>query len=408
MRRPLRRTAALLAFLPLSLAAAGIASAQDNILIYGNSITRARTPLYLSDLVEQAGGPAPNIETYIFGDKNTSDYLANQGLISSRLPAGETWKAVIVQGGTLETTTLFGFDPAVFESNMVALAGAFFAHSPQGLFIGHETGADHPDSARYPAWFPDAATWLGFSQVAYENARQQIAAAYPSNPAPRTAPQGTVFADTAGYPLGLFDPDLHHFRRNGQILCALLHYQAIYGGQLCDLDVDYGVSTPLVDRLIADNVSEALWKRLVGWADRSLPAGQRPYPGSSEDFQLRVVVGSGLNHTCTYDDAMPGDTLSLEAFSPLDSADHLPAAIFVELLPAGGLPPAAGVPAWHLNPSSQRIYANLPDLSGGAVTTTIPAAVSGLTYFTQAVSRMPSSAAGFVYATSDAKVIHIQ
>ena len=119
------------------------AMAQDNILIYGNSIIDGPTPDYLSDLVVESGSPAPNIVGFIVGNGTTTTYVSNQGLISSSLPTGQTWDTMIVQGGTLETTNFMG-NVVAFQANMLTLGGALFSHSPQAQFIGHENGSGPP------------------------------------------------------------------------------------------------------------------------------------------------------------------------------------------------------------------------------------------------------------------------
>lgn len=384
------------------------ASAQDNIFIFGNSIIDDDVSEYLSDIVVQSGQPAPNVVTDFGPDQNTSDYVASQGLISSSLPAGETWKAMIVQGGTVETTTLFGFDPALFHANMLTLAGTFFAHSPGGLFVGHETGADHPSSSRYPAWFPDAATWLGYSQVAYAGAEAAILAAHPANPAPRTAHQGTVFASTAGYPLNLFTNDEHHHSIRGRILDAILHYQTIYGGRLCDLPVDFGQSTPLVNRLMADGISIHQWRRLAAFADRSLPSNQREFPGSNSDLQLRLGINTGMVNLCTYHDATAGDTLQVRAFSPLGGFTAHTTSVYSQLVPTGSTPAATMVPGLYLNQDQARLVVRFPDLTGGAFTTAIPTGLAGNSLWFQAISRSPAGTPPNEIALTDAKVITLQ
>jgi hypothetical protein len=179
----------LSALLPLA-----AAHAQDNVLVYGNSIVFSPTVPYFQNLVQQTGAPQPNVVTFILGDQTTSHYVGQIGLITNSLPAGQTWRAMVVEGGTREN--LPGWGNPAFQSNMLALANAFFGHSPAGLFIGHEIGADHPSSANYPSVSPNPATWLSYSHNAYAAAATAISAAHPTNPRPRIAPQGTCFAAT--------------------------------------------------------------------------------------------------------------------------------------------------------------------------------------------------------------------
>lgn len=397
-----------LPFAGLLFALSSAAHAQDDILIYGNSIIEDWVVDYLHDIIVESGRPAPNIVDLVGPDLTTAEYLLNQGLITSSLPAGETWEAMIVQGGTVEVTNILGFDPADFEANMVALAGAFYAHSPQGLFVGHETGADHPNSNRYPAWFANAAEWLAFSQTAYANAQAAIHATYPAAPLARIAPQGTVFANTAGYPNNVFTNDDHHHSVRGQILDAMLHYQALYGGSLEALDVDLTQSTPLTSRLLSQGVDQNAWNRLAGFADRSLRRGLRPHPGSDDDFQLRVSVVSPVVNLLVEQEAAAGDTLYLRPFSPLDSTETYQAVVYSQFLPTGTTPVAGTIPGTLFDPASARVQAVFPDLLGGSATMTIPPGLAGNSLWFQAVSRAPATSSAFPIVVSDGKVVHLQ
>ncbi len=380
---------------------------QDNILIYGNSIIDGPTPDYLSDLVVESGAPAPNIVRFIIGNGTTSNYVGAQGLITNSLASGQDWTAMIVQGGTVETTPNLG-NPAAFHNNMLTLANVFFGHSPQGLFVGHETGADHPNSSRYPAWFPDAATWLSYPQAAYARAADAINVAHPTSPPVRTARQGTCWASTAGYPLVLYRNDLHHLTAQGEALCACLYFIEIYGGRIEDLGVDYAVPTPLVNRLMADGISEAQWERLVGFADRSQPRSVRPYPGSDSDFQLRVGVNTSITTLTSTKSAVAGDSLFVRLTSPLDSTELYPAGVYFQWLPTGTPPTLGNIPGLQLDRTLLGVYFAVPDLTGGPVVQSVPTGMSGSNLWLQATSRAPTGSTGFPLMLSDAQVIEVQ
>jgi hypothetical protein len=158
-------------------------AAQDNILVYGNSIIDGPTIGFFEDLVAQTGQPSPNVVTWIAGNQSTTNYVNQIGLITSSLPTGQTWRAMVVTGATLETTNFMG-NPVAFQANMLTLGNALFAHSPNARFVGHETGADHPNSSRYPAWFPDAQRLRPRHLV--DNSRPGAATVRQSNPAATT------------------------------------------------------------------------------------------------------------------------------------------------------------------------------------------------------------------------------
>jgi hypothetical protein len=392
----------LCAVLLSALLVLAVAPAQDNVLVYGNSIVFSPTVPYLKDLVVQTGAPQPNVVEFIGGDQTTTNYVNQIGLITTSLPAGQTWRAMVVCGGTRENVPSLG-NPAAFQSNMGTLADAFFAHSPAGWFVGHETGADHPNSTTaYPAVAPDPATWLAWSHDAYATAAVAITAAHPGNAPARVAEQGTCFAATAGYPTFIYKlNDLHHLSLQGKLLSAMLWYVQIYGGRIEDIAVDFTVSTPLVTRLIADGIDHDEWLRLVGFADASQPASNRPYPGSDGDFQLRSAVGSSLTNLVTHKAAITGSTLRLEPFSPLAIAQNAPAVVYGELIMIG-LPPSGMSPLW-LDPNEMRVLVELSDLAG-PVDMAIPPGLIGQALWLQAVSFGPGGSRTY----SDAQLVEIQ
>ncbi|MCK5944604.1 MAG: hypothetical protein KAI24_21630, partial [Planctomycetes bacterium] len=400
LRRGLRAASLfLLSSLPVSLA-----SAQDNVLIYGNSIVFAPTVAFFSDLVVQAGLPEPHIVQSIGPDQKTSHYVNQSGLITTGVPAGETWRAMIVQGGTIENNQNIG-NPSAFQSNMMTLANALFAHSPNALFVGHETGADHPNSTSYPGAAPDPATWLQWSHDGYAAAAAAITAAHPSSPPAVVAEQGTAFASTAGYPSWLYLSDHHHLSNQGRLLSAMLWYIEIYGGRVEDIEVDFSVSTPLVAQLQASSISEEKYYRLVGLADRSQPAADRPFPGSDADFQLRTIVNGTHSNLLTYKVATAGDTLRVKMASPLGASQSAPAAVYAQFVPPGQLPNGGLPPQLWLDASQMHALVEVTDLNGGPTDLIVPSGFAGYTMWLQAASRDAATNA-IIY--SDAQQVRLR
>lgn len=387
------------------------ALAQDNILIYGNSIINGPTVGFFADLVAQTGAPTPNVVSWIGNDKSTTDYVAQLGLVASSLPVGQTWHAMIVEGATLETTTInmppYVGDPVAFQANMLTIANAYFAHSPNGLFVGHETGADHPSSSRYPSWFAGAATWLAFPQAAYAQAAEAITAAHPNSPAVRIAHQGTCYANTIGYGFQFYQNDDHHLSDMGKALVACLYYIEIYGGRIEDIAVDFSVSTPLVSRLLNNGINEAKWKRIVGFADRSQPRDLRPLPGTDSDFQLRIGFVSNSVDLTSHKQATAGTQMFFKLISPLDANTFATAGVYMQILPTGTQPNSGGFPGLQLDRGLMGTWFGVADLTGPAVMQTIPAGLAGNTIWVQGVSRGPSGSATYPLALSDAQHIDI-
>jgi hypothetical protein len=128
----------------------------------------------------------------------------------------------------------------------------------------------------------------------------------------RLALQGTAVAETTGYDITLFAPDLHHLSNRGKLLCALLYYTQIYDARACEFLVDYSVPTPLVTRLQSNGITKMEYDAYVGYADCVMERSRRPYPGSDSDFQLRSGINVSLNNLCPMKTATAGDVLSLE------------------------------------------------------------------------------------------------
>ena len=385
----------------------GVAPAQDNILVYGNSILDDSYAGYVSDLIVESGQPAPNLVKFIVANGTTTTFLNNSGLITNSLPSGETWDAMIIQGGTIETTFVLGNDPQVFLANMNSLANIYYAHSPQGLFVGHQTGADNENSNNYPTFFPDPETWLSFPVRAYAAAKQQIDLAHPNNPPVRVAPQGVAMAETAGYAPALFESDFHHLSDQGEAWAACLHFLQLYGGRICDIQPDFNGNSPLVQRLLSDNIDEAKWNRIAGWADASQPRALRQYPGSDDDFQMRSAINATITHLCPDLTAAVGDTLNIRLVSPLGAYDNDAAGVYMQVLPTGIQPNGGAFPRLILDHTQMTTWWAVPDLSGGVVPFTIPANLSGMTIWIQAVSRGASNTPGYPLTLSDAQAVSI-
>jgi hypothetical protein len=375
-------------------------------LLYGNSIISGVVVPYLGDVVEQSGQPRPLMTTFIVGNATTTTYVSNIGLITSSLPPGTHWKAMVVEGGTIETTPLG--NPTAFEPNMLTLAGALYGHSPQARFVGHETGADHPNSSNYPALFPDPPTWLAYPQAAYASARAAIDAAHPTALPARLALQGTAVAETTGYDITLFAPDLHHLSNRGKLLCALLYYTQIYDARACELLVDYSVSTPLVTRLQSNGITKMEYDAYAGYADRVMDRRRRPYPGSDSDFQLRSGINVSLNNLCPMKTATAGDVLSLEVVSPLGAGDPHATSVYGQILPTGTPPLPQTVRGLHLDLSQSLALLSAPDLSSATNARVVPPGLTGYTVWMQAGSAMPPGTLGFTVALSDAQTLDIQ
>ena len=165
--------------------------------------------------------------------------------------------------------------------------------------------------------------------------------------------------------------------------------------------------TPLVTRLMADNINEDKWNRIVGFADRSQPRGSRAFPGSDSDFQLRLGVNTNSTDLRTYKSATAGDTLTLRLFSPLQSADPFLAAVYFQFLPTGVLPPLGTIPGLQLDRTQLAVYYAIPDLTVPNVTQTVPAGMAGMSLWLQGVSRAPTGTS-FPLMLSDAHVVEIQ
>ena len=260
--------------------------------------------------------PAPNIVSSIVGGA-TGNHVGQLGLVTSSLPAGQTWRAMVVQGATFETTDYLTGDVAA-RGSRIRRRGSHSRKQPM------------------------------------THAAEVITAAHPASPPIQITKQGTCWTNTIDYELDYCQNDLRHLNKRGKILVACLYYLEIYGGRIADIPVDFRVSTPLVDAMIAGNSDEA--------------SGTRSLATPIARSRWRLPANPA-NRDASHDGRIPG---------------------------------------LHLERSQMTSWFAVPDLTGSAVLRNIPNGLAGNTIWVQGTSRGPSGSSAFPDTFSDAQQFVIQ
>ncbi len=224
------------------LALSAPANADENLLFYGNSFTLGSwstrsVPDLVNDIAVAAGQPDPYVVTAAVGGWSLADHLAsNTDVISSGIPAGQTWDYVILQDYSTRPTHIG--DLAAHRADFVSMYQTVAAHSPDAQVIGFETWARAPGHEIYdgsPPEFPGGPAQMqqelrdGYAlSTADVNA---LAGAETS----RVAPVGDAWEYTDWS--NLHASDLYHANNRGTLLASLVIYGTIYQDDVSDLDL---------------------------------------------------------------------------------------------------------------------------------------------------------------------------
>jgi len=137
---------------------AGSSQAGINILFYGNSFTLGSgstrsVDALVNDIALAAGQADPYTLSAAVSGQSLSYHLAyNTAVISSGLPAGQTWDYVVLQDYSTQPTHLGSV--AVHRADFAAMYQTVAAHSPDVKVIGFETWARAPGHSFYTGATP--------------------------------------------------------------------------------------------------------------------------------------------------------------------------------------------------------------------------------------------------------------
>lgn len=235
--------------------------AETKLLFYGNSFTLGSwSTRSVSDLVNDIAVSAGQEDPYVVSAAeegwSLADHLANNtAVISSGIPAGQTWDYVILQDYSTRPTHIG--DLAAHRADFVSMYQEVAAHSPAARVIGFETWARAPGHESYEGGSP--AFPGGPAQM-----QQELRDGYALSTADvnglagagtsRVARVGDAWEFTNWS--NLHAPDLYHANNRGTLLASLVIYGTIYEDDVSDIDLtnvlaSLGMPGPYGDYLAA-------------------------------------------------------------------------------------------------------------------------------------------------------------
>jgi hypothetical protein len=323
--------------------ASSLAGQGKNLLFYGSSYSVYSWGYGVPELVQriatEAGRPSPTIVQAIVGGATLQTHATapNQiAAIHNSLPAGQTWDHVVVQGSSLEATSHFGFDPAVFRSNAVTILGNVRTHSPAATAVLFQTWAEAAGHMYYPTPWAGPIAMHNAIRGNYDLAVGDLNAAFGAGAAAKAA-VGDAMALLEWNPQW-YDPDLSHPGPAMTLLAAMCIYTSVYGTRVCDIDPDFTPGSPLALALTPHGIGEATWNHLAGLADRSAHATRRRYPGSGDHLLLESATGSDPLTACPVEQITDGTVLQLRLRSMSGVYDAAVGALMVDFILTGSPP----------------------------------------------------------------------
>lgn len=240
------RKATALAACSILIGASAIASGDEpkHLLFYGNSFTASGGGVHLlvRDIAVAAGFPTPHVYGRIVSGQTLEYHLATgTSVITSGIPAGEFWDAVVLQEYSTRPTShpTDGNIPAFFAAAQ-GLYEAVQDHSPNAQAVLFETWARAPGHSVYPGIWPGPGNMQEELRTNYGLCNALLNDMGTSE----IAPVGDAF-EVGGFDLSLYGGDLYHASNRGALLISLVIYGTIYDDRTTD-DIDLsGVATRL-------------------------------------------------------------------------------------------------------------------------------------------------------------------
>lgn len=235
-----KRSAPLAAIVLLVVATSAHAEPKS-LLFYGNSFTgnAGGVHLMVRDIATAAGHETPHIYGRIVSGQTLQYHLATgTSVITSGIPAGDRWDAVVLQEYSTRPTThpTDGNVPA-FRAAAQGLYQAVLDHSPDAQAVLYETWARNPGHHFYPGIWSGAPEMQAQLRENYNSASDLLNTIGTSE----VARVGDAF-EAGGFDNSLYAGDLYHQNNRGALLAALVLYGTIYD-DITTSDIDL---TPLM------------------------------------------------------------------------------------------------------------------------------------------------------------------
>lgn len=214
-----------------------------NLLYYGNSYTYGfgstrSVPQMVADIAVTVGHPAPNsVSTTLGGATLWYHNLQSTEVISTGLPAGQTWDRVIMQDQSLMCTIFGSVD--LHRQAFIQLFGKVRQHSPNATAVGYQTWSRaplHPYFTSPETLFPGgAAEMTAQIKNGYDLSTQDAIAAFGPGTS-KVARVGEAWQAAKWDRLHIDDQS--HAQNRGSLLAAMVIYSTIYGDATLQ-DIDY-------------------------------------------------------------------------------------------------------------------------------------------------------------------------
>lgn len=404
MRFPVRALLALLL-------ASGVTAQGKNLLFYGNSFTYYSwgygVPELVSLIATEAGHPAPFLKQALVGGSTLTFHATDPGqvgLISTSLPAGQTWDHVIMQGRAPEATTELGFNPTQFRSDSVQITQNVRNHSPDAGAVMYQTWAaawGHYYYAAPPPWYVPL-DMHNEIRTNYRLAAADIDAAFGA---------GTGRVAAVGDAIGLlewdpvwFETDLEHPSPAMILAAAMVIYSTIYEQTVCEIEADFSVGSALSNSLSPFGLGEADWNFLAGIADRSAAAPVRRYPGSADHLLLESATDATPLSACPSLSVTTGTPLQLRMRSMNSVYDTATGALLIDFIVTGAPPgPSPLYPELQVDLGGSIVSPLVSLGSALSIAIPVPFSLPGGSFLVQGIALQSSSETGnAAFTTTDA------
>lgn len=261
-----------------------------NILFYGNSFTNGgggirSIPTMVANIATAAGNTAPYTRNAAINGQTLQYHLTNNvSVITTGIPVGQSWDAVVLQDYSTWPTHI-GNLPQHLSSSL-ALYQKVAQHSPNVVPVMYETWARSPGHSFYPGQFPGGPAQMQQElRDGYHQSTANINTTVGESLA-RYAPVGDAWEE-AGFPIDFYASDLYHASDRGSLLNSLILYGTIYSDQTTS-DIDLTAMLTSLGLSAADGV------RLTTLADSVLAAqAVVPEPSTACLVLVSVAVAFG-------------------------------------------------------------------------------------------------------------------
>lgn len=375
-----------------------------NILLYGNSYSayHGGVGAGVRLIAEAAGLPSPNVyEQYAAGQ--TLTYHATDpgqvAAITSSLPPGQKWDAVVIQGQSLEATATLG-SPTQFRARAGQITGNVLVHSPNARAVLFQTWARAQGHFLYPGTYATPLDMHAEIRDGYRLAADDIDAAHGAGTAALARVGDAV--SLVEFQRAYYEPDLFHPSPKTTLLASMSLFTSIYDQRVCELQPNLSASGSLLPWLAGMGLSAADWRAMMAIADRCTDPSMRPFAGSSDQLLLESGSPPGPTNACGLVEIGVGSFLVLQLSSRNGVYDQAPAWLIGTLFVNGVAPNSVpAIPELHVDPTTMLLLQAAPNLQSPiTIFAQMPLSLPGLSVLVQGVSFAPSGETGNTQLTT--------